>query len=315
MRADGELGSMSFSHTAVMADEVVRFVPEATQTFADCTLGAGGHAERLLKERSIERYVGLDRDPQALHAANERLEPFAPRLLARQARFSSLAHELAAVGLPRVDGVLADLGVSSPQLDRAERGFSFMRKGPLDMRMGDGETLEEKLAQTREDDLAGIIYRYGEERHSRRVARAIVQHRREIADTHALAEVVRSALPKTPGGIDPATRTFQALRIWVNDELSELDVLLKALPAVLSDGGVALVISFHSLEDRAVKLAFQLAAKDCICPPRLPECRCGHKAELEVLTHKPVTASDAECERNPRARSAKLRVARRLARV
>ncbi len=304
-----------FTHEPVLADEVVRFVPATARTFADCTLGGGGHAERLLKERAIEKYVGFDRDVQAIKAAQERLHPFASKLTVRQARFSSLPSELARLGLPRIDGVLADIGVSSPQLDQNERGFSFVRKGPLDMRMGEGETLADKLATVDEETLANVIYQFGEERMSRRVARAIVRDRATIVDTLTLANSIRSALPKGKGGIDPATRTFQALRIWVNDELDELKALLAALPNILSDGGVALIISFHSLEDRAVKQSFAEAARDCICPPRLPLCVCGHKAVLELVTHKPIVASEEEIERNPRARSAKLRVARRVARA
>lgn len=303
---------MSFTHASVLADEVVAHVPESLQRFADVTLGGGGHAERILRERRPAHYLGLDRDPVALAASAERLQEFSPIL--RQARFSGLPAVMKEIGWPKVDGVLADIGVSSPQLDEAARGFSFMRRGPLDMRMGDGETLAEKLATVSEEDLANVIYQFGEERHSRRVARAIIRDRDTIVDTHSLAYSVRGALPKSPGGIDPATRTFQALRIWVNDELGELATLLAALPEVLADNGVALIISFHSLEDRAVKQAFNTAADPCICPPKLPFCQCDRKPTMEVITRKPLTATDAECERNPRARSAKLRVARRLPR-
>jgi len=303
---------MNFTHAPVLADEVVAHVPPSLLRFADVTLGGGGHAERVLRERKPAHYLGLDRDPQALAASAVRLAEFSPIL--RQARFSELPQVMRELAWPKVDGVLADIGVSSPQLDQAERGFSFMRRGPLDMRMGEGETLAEKLATVSEEDLANVIYRLGEERFSRRVARAIIRDRELIVDTHTLASSVRGALPKTPGGIDPATRTFQALRIWVNDELGELDALLAALPDVLADHGVALIISFHSLEDRAVKQAFNDAAKGCICPPKLPFCQCHRKPTMEVLTKKPVIATAQECERNPRARSAKLRVARRLPR-
>jgi 16S rRNA (cytosine1402-N4)-methyltransferase len=312
MTESGVLTTARFAHASVLADEVVQHVPERVSHFADVTLGGGGHAERILRERKPAHFLGLDRDAQALAASEARLAEFSPVL--RRARFSQLPNVMRELAWPQVDGVLADLGVSSPQLDQADRGFSFMRRGPLDMRMGEGETLGEKLANASEEELADVIFQLGEERFARRVARAMVRDREQIVDTHTLAQVVRSALPKSPGGIDPATRTFQALRIWVNDELGELSTLLAALPEILADDGVALIISFHSLEDRAVKQAFNDAAKGCICPPKLPVCRCGQKPTMAVVTRKPLTATPEECERNPRARSAKLRVARRLPR-
>jgi 16S rRNA (cytosine1402-N4)-methyltransferase len=303
---------MTFSHVSVLAEEVVGHLPERQGfVFADLTLGGGGHAERVFNARpDISLYIGVDRDPVAIAAATARLQPFSQRLRTINARFSEAILEL-----PLVDGLLADLGVSSPQLDEAERGFSFMRAGPLDMRMGNGPTLAEYLHDVEEEELARVIYTYGEERFSRRVARAIIEHRASLKTTIELADLVRKSMPKTEHRIDPATRTFQALRIAVNDELGELETLLKQLPSVLGDAGVAMIISFHSLEDRAVKEAFRAHAQGCICPPKLPVCVCGKKPLLEVVTKKPLTASEAECNDNPRARSAKLRIARRVVRA
>jgi 16S rRNA (cytosine1402-N4)-methyltransferase len=227
-----------------------------------------------------------------------------------QSRFSEVAN---VVG-HRVDGLLADLGVSSPQLDDADRGFSFMREGPLDMRMGDGPTLADYLATVSEEELARVIRTYGEERFAGRVARVIIENKDTVKNTTELAEVIRKILPKTEHRIDPATRTFQALRIAVNEELKELEHVLSILPDLLEDDGVAMFISFHSLEDRAVKEAFRAAQKGCICPPKLPVCVCGKKPLLHVLTNKPLTAAEDECEANPRSRSAKLRVAKRVRR-
>ncbi len=302
---------MSFVHESVLRDEVVRYLPERRAfAFADLTLGGGGHAEAIFSARpDVSLYIGIDRDPEAIAAASARLTPFASRLRLINARFSEAIR-----ALPRVDGLIADLGVSSPQLDRAERGFSFMRAGPLDMRMGGGPTLAEYLEGVSEEELARVIYTYGEERFSRRVAKAIIAARPTLRTTLDLAEVVRGALPKTEHRIDPATRTFQALRIAVNDELGELEALLRQLPELLADAGVAMIISFHSLEDRAVKEALRAHAQGCICPPKLPQCVCGRSPLLDIVTKKPISAGEAECARNPRARSAKLRVARRRAR-
>jgi 16S rRNA (cytosine1402-N4)-methyltransferase len=280
----------TFEHVSVLANEVVAHLPERQGfVFADLTLGGGGHAHAIFEARpDLHKYIGVDRDPVAIAAATARLSAHASKLQIINSTYSAALSQL-----PKVDGLLADLGVSSPQLDDAARGFSFMRAGPLDMRMGAGQTLAEYLASVEEEELARVIYTYGEERFSRRVARAILAARDSLKTTLDLANVVRGAMPKTEHRIDPATRTFQALRIAVNDELGELEALLAALPDLLNDGGVAAVISFHSLEDRAVKHALR-----------------GAEA-LEVLTRKPLEASEDEARANPRARSAKLRVARR----
>jgi 16S rRNA (cytosine1402-N4)-methyltransferase len=307
---------MSFVHEPVLLREVVALVaPARPRLIVDCTLGGAGHAQALLAACPDATLLGLDRDVEALEAAREKLAPFAPRAKLVHARFGALEAVLAEHALAKPDVVFADLGVSSHQLDTAERGFSFRSAGPLDMRMDttSGATALEIINRLDEAELANAIFRLGEERQSRRVARAIVQAR--PTTTKALADAVRSVVRPSRDGLDPATRTFQALRLLVNEELEELAAWLAAVPRVLADGGLALAISFHSLEDRAVKEAFRQAARDCVCPPRLPVCACGHKAELELVTSKPVRPASDELAQNPRAASAKLRAARRLPRA
>jgi 16S rRNA (cytosine1402-N4)-methyltransferase len=302
-----------YAHETVLADETVALLrPSPGETFLDGTLGGGGHAERLLERGA--RVIGLDRDPRAVAAARARLARFGAAFRAVQADFRDAEDALRSLGIETVDGALVDLGVSSPQLDEAERGFSFSRSGPLDMRMGEaGETLADLLERADEREIARILHDYGEEPFARPVARAL---KREVArvgaralDTARLAEVVASAIPRRawPRKVHPATRTFQALRIAVNDELGALAAWLDALPRTLARGGRAAAISFHSLEDRMVKQAFQALTRACTCPPGLPVCRCGGQAGFEPLTRKAVTPSEAEVARNPRARSAKLR--------
>jgi 16S rRNA (cytosine1402-N4)-methyltransferase len=288
-----------FEHATVMRDEVVRALgPRAGGVYVDATLGGAGHAVALLEAEPRARIVGLDRDPAAIAAAEERIGPVADRVMLVRANFSRVRAELDALGVDRVDGLVADLGVSSPQLDEAERGMSFRREGPLDMRMdpGSGETALELVDRLSDDELADVIYQYGEERRSRRIARSVKKAlaARELATTLDLRRaIVRAVGPARVGGVDPATRTFQALRIAVNRELEELEALLASLPGVIAEGGVAAVISFHSLEDRLVKRAF-------------------HGDGWERLTKKPLVATDDEQQQNPRSRSAKLRAARRV---
>ena len=302
-----------YAHATVLADETTELLrPAPGETFLDGTLGGGGHAERLLARGA--RVIGLDRDPRAVAAARARLARFGAAFRAVQADFRDAEDALRSLGIETVDGALVDLGVSSPQLDEAARGFSFSRSGPLDMRMGEaGETLADLLERADEREIARILHDYGEEPFARPVARAL---KREVArvgaralDTARLAEVVASAIPRRawPRKVHPATRTFQALRIAVNDELGALAAWLDALPRTLARGGRAAAISFHSLEDRMVKQAFQALTRACTCPPGLPVCRCGGQAAFEPLTRKAVTPSEAEVARNPRARSAKLR--------
>ncbi len=286
--------------------------PERGGLFVDATLGAGGHAEALLARGPRLRLLGLDRDPDALARARRRLSPFAGRVDFLECDFGEL--ERALEGFPAPDGILADLGVSSMQLDQADRGFSFRRDGPLDMRMGkSGRSAADIVATASVDELTRIFRDFGEERMAVKIARGIVAERARgpIATTRHLAKVVA----EHKGGrekIDPATRVFQALRIEVNQELVALARFLAAAVARLNQGGRVAVISYHSLEDRIVKEAFRRDSGVCLCPPRLPACVCGARKALEVLTRRPIRPSEAEIERNPRSRSARLRVAEKI---
>lgn len=325
--------SAAFRHVTVLRDEAVELLVPTTSGFPDSsgtsdvaagagrlivdgTLGGGGHAEALLERGA--RVIGLDRDPRALAAASERLSRFGDRFTPIHTDFRDVVRVLQERGVPPVDGVLVDLGVSSPQLDEAHRGFSFSRPGPLDMRMDptSGEPLSEWLGHVDERALADVIRRLGEEPLAGRVARAILRARDEgrLTDTRVLSEVVADAIPRKawPKVIHPATRTFQALRIAVNDELGALDAWLESLPELLAPGGRACAISFHSLEDRAVKRRFAELSKGCVCPPDFPVCGCGRSAGWRLLTRRAVTADEEAVEANPRARSARLRCIERI---
>ena len=291
-------------HEPVLVDEVVALLsPRVDGVYVDATVGLGGHARAVLAA-GAGRLIGIDRDAQALEHARERLAEWADRVVLVHDAHERIRDVLAARGVPRVDGVLADLGVSSMQLDHADRGFSFRQAGPLDMRMdrSRGETLAEKLAAVDEHALADVIWQYGEERRSRRVARFIIEARDRggLTDTAALATVVRRGVGAgTWQRLDPATRTFQALRIWVNGEIDSLGRFVQEAWAAVAVGGRLLIISFHSLEDRIVKQAFRRLAEDA--------------SAARLLTRRPLVAGDEESERNPRARSARLRAIERLA--
>ena len=301
-----------FEHATVLAAEAVEaLAPRAGQVVVDCTLGGGGHTERLLEAGAT--VLGIDRDPTAHAAARERLARFGDRFRPLVGNFAQVRKLLDDEGVSEVDGVLADLGVSSPQFDVAERGFSFSRPGPLDMRMGpDAERLDAYLARVDEAELTRALRDYGEEPFARPVARALLGSK--ATDTAALAADVGAAIPRGawPKRIHPATRTFQALRIAINGELEALDSLLTAMPSLVRVGGRMAVISFHSLEDRRVKQAFRALEGACTCPPGLPVCVCGARGTFRPLGRKAVVASDDEIERNPRARSAKLRAVERV---
>jgi 16S rRNA (cytosine1402-N4)-methyltransferase len=301
----------------------VRYLaPERGGLFVDATLGLGGHSEALLEASPDVRVLGIDRDPEALQFAGTRLAGFGARFRAAHANFKEIAWVLAEAGETEsnaVSGVLADLGVSSLQFDAAERGFSFRHDAPLDMRMnarGDEETAAELLARLPEEEIARVIFEYGEERKSRRIARWIVERREEgraIETTAELAALVARAVGhKRTDRIHPATRTFQALRIAVNHELEGLEAFLEASVDLLQPSGRLVVISFHSLEDRIVKRALRRLAGQCECDRRLPVCACGARRAVEILTRRPVAPADAELDDNPRARSAKLRACRKL---
>ncbi len=306
-------------HTPVLRDEVVRlFLACHDGVVVDGTVGLGGHAEALLEAAQAVRLIGIDRDPEALGRARERLDRFGSRVTMVHGNYRDLDRLLDDLGIDRIVGLLLDLGVSSLQLDAASRGFSFRLDGPLDMRADPtkGATAADWIASARQTEIAAVLARYGEERYADRIARAIDEARRRepIATTATLAAIVRTAVPASyrRGRIDPATRTFQAIRMRVNGELDALEDGLRAGFVRLAPGGVLAAISFHSLEDRIVKRFFREKAADCVCPPELPECVCGKRVEAEVLTRRPVTPTAAEIEANPRARSAKLRAARKV---
>lgn len=306
-------------HYPVLCQETISLLaPRPGGVIVDGTVGLGGHTEAILQADSAVRMIGIDRDQEALHRAAERLAPFGERVQLLHGDYSQIAEHLTALEIDKITGFLLDLGLSSLQLDRAERGFSFRRDGPLDMRMDTTQSLTAaRLVNSAEEkELVALLYDYGEERFARRIVRAILAARAKgpLETTGRLAEIVYSAIPRRfhPRGIHPATRTFQALRIAVNDELANLRQGLTDGFRSLSPDGVLMAISFHSLEDRIVKTFFRHRALSCICPPDIPTCVCDKKVEAKILTKKPIVPSPAEVTENPRARSAKLRAARRI---
>jgi 16S rRNA (cytosine1402-N4)-methyltransferase len=304
-------------HEPVLLQQVLDHLrpPREDAIVVDATVGLGGHAEALLRVYPRLRLVAIDRDPEALDRSRARLAPFADRVTFVRGRHESLIEILKQSGLEKIGGILADLGVSSMQLDDAARGFSFRAEGPLDMRMGPDSTAVAEIVNTfDEHELAKIIREFGEEPKAKRIARAIVQARQEapIETTTRLAGIVRSVKKSKPHDIDPATLTFQALRIAANSELVGLDRFIDDAVGALDLHARIAVISFHSLEDRIVKLAFRRLEGECVCPAGMPVCGCGATAIVRVLTGRPLTASEEEVNRNPRSRSAKLRVAEKL---
>lgn len=290
--------------------------PRPGGRYVDLTTGAGGHARAILERSAPDGHLlAIDRDAEALAVAEHELAPYADRLQLVHGAFSQLDVHLRRVGWSRVDGLLADLGVSSMQLDRGRRGFSFERSGPLDMRMdaSRGRPLAALLDQLEVDHLAAALRRLGEVPRPRPLARRIMEAHRggELTDTTALARLVGGR--RRPGKIHPATKVFMALRLLVNDELGELERLLAQLPEPLAPGGRAVFIAFHSLEDRAVKRRFAELERGCICPPDLPVCGCGRRPALRLLTRGALRPDEQECAHNRRARSARLRAAERLA--
>lgn len=302
-------------HIPVLIDPLIDAVAPVSGIWLDGTFGAGGYAKALLAAGAT-RVIGIDRDPNVLATAGSFAAEFGDRIMLCGGRYGAMDQIARDEGVPEIDGVVLDIGVSSMQIDQAERGFSFMQDGPLDMRMEQsGPSAADLVNDADEGQLADILFRYGEERASRRIARNIVKARAEaaIVNTRALAKIIESALPRPkPGQPHPATRSFQALRIAVNDELGELARGLMAAEAVLKPGGFLAVVTFHSLEDRIVKKFLQARSGNAPRANRYAPETEADAARFALVTRKAVTASDEELSRNPRARSAKLRVARRL---
>ena len=308
-----------FHHVSVLLDECLEGLNiKPDGIYVDGTLGGAGHSSQIVKRLTTGRLIGIDRDPVALKAAGERLAPYADRVTLVHSNFCEIRQVLADLGIDGVDGILLDLGVSSPQLDDGSRGFSYMADAPLDMRMNNEDSLSayEVVNTWPQEELKRILYEYGEERYAPRIAEAICRRREEkaIATTLELVDVIRGAMPAAAlrEKQHPAKRSFQAIRIAVNDELGSVEKVMKdAIPA-LNSGGRLAIITFHSLEDRIVKNGMAEAARGCTCPPRLPVCVCGNKPKVKLISRKPIVSGDEELERNPRARSAKLRVCEKL---
>ena len=308
-----------FHHVSVLLDECIEALnikPEGI--YVDGTLGGAGHSSRIAAMLTTGRLIGIDRDTVALTAAEKRLEPYMDRVTLVHSDFSELKNVLSRLNLEKVDGILLDLGVSSPQLDDGARGFSYMADAPLDMRMNreDPVTAHTVVNTWPYEELRRILYDYGEERYAPQIAAAICRRREErtIETTLELVDIIRSAMPAAAlrEKQHPAKRSFQAIRIAVNDELGDLQKVLDAAIPALNPGGRLAIITFHSLEDRIVKNAMAAAAKGCTCPPNFPVCVCGKTPQVKVMTRKPITSSDEELNRNPRARSAKLRVCEKI---
>ena len=308
----------NYGHKPVLLEECLAALDiKPGGTYLDGTLGRAGHSLEILRRLTAGRLIGIDRDMTAIEAAKERLAAFGDRVTLVHGDFRDLGDILRDLGADKLDGMLFDLGVSSPQLDEPGRGFSYMHDAPLDMRMDAAAALDAKqvVNQWSYEELRRILYEYGEERYAPQIARAIVRRREErpVETTGELVEIIRSAMPAQAlrEKQHPAKRSFQAIRIAVNGELEALPPMLEAAAEALAPGGRLAVITFHSLEDRIVKQTLRTLATGCTCPPEFPVCVCGKKPKLKLVTRKPVTAAPAELKENPRARSAKLRVAER----
>ena len=308
-----------FHHVSVLLEECIEALNiKPDGIYVDGTLGGAGHSSRIAAELTTGRLIGIDRDPVALEAAGERLKPFADRVTLVHSNFDEMDTVLKDLGISGVDGILMDLGVSSPQLDDGKRGFSYMADAPLDMRMNSEDTLDARQIVNgwSYEELKRILYDYGEERYAPRIAAVICKRREEapIETTLELVDIIRGAMPAAAlrEKQHPAKRSFQAIRIAVNDELGSVERVMKRAVPCLNPGGRLAVITFHSLEDRIVKNAMAEAAKGCICPREFPVCVCGRKPQVKIITRKPITSTEAELAANPRARSAKLRVCEKL---
>ncbi len=310
---------MEFEHIPVLLEECIEGLAiKPDGVYVDCTAGGGGHSFAIANRLTTGRLISIDRDEEAIAACTARLASVKDRVTVVKATFSQIKMILGELGIDAVDGILMDLGVSSHQIDTPERGFSFRSDAALDMRMDRQSPMSaQTLVNTYgEAEIADILWRYGEERYSRQIARKIVQARQQqpIQTTGQLVEIIKSAMPAAARREDqhPAKRSFQALRIAVNNELGELQETLDAIPSLLKVGGRAAIISFHSLEDRMVKTAFREQSRGCTCPPEFPVCVCGHTADMKIITKKPIIASGEQLEDNRRAACAKLRIAERI---
>jgi 16S rRNA (cytosine1402-N4)-methyltransferase len=308
-----------FYHVSVLLEECIdglNIKPDGI--YVDGTLGGAGHSSQIAKRLTTGRLIGIDRDPVALKAAGERLAPYADRVTLVHSNFCEIAQVLKDLGIDGVGGILLDLGVSSPQLDDAERGFSYMNDAPLDMRMNGEDALSayEVVNTWSYEELRRILFDYGEERYAPRIADAICRRREEkpIRTTLELVDIIRSAMPAAAlrEKQHPAKRSYQAIRIAVNDELGSVETVMRDAIPCLNPGGRLAIITFHSLEDRIVKNGMAEAAKGCTCPPSFPVCVCGKKPKVKLISRKPIVSGDEELERNPRARSAKLRICEKL---
>ena len=304
-----------FYHVSVLLDECIdalNIKPDGI--YVDGTLGGAGHSSQIAKRLTTGRLIGIDRDPVALKAAGERLAPYMDRVTLVHSNFCEIASVLKELNIEGVDGILLDLGVSSPQLDDGARGFSYMADAPLDMRMNNEDALTAHTVVNTwpQEELKRILYDYGEERYAPQIAAAICRRREErpIETTLELVDVIRSAMPAVAlrEKQHPAKRSFQAIRIAVNDELGAVRQVMDAAIPKLNPNGRLAIITFHSLEDRIVKNGMADAAKGCTCPPNFPVCVCGKKPSVKIITRKPIVSGEEELERNPRARSAKLRI-------
>lgn len=308
-----------FHHVSVLLDECIDALAiKPDGIYVDGTLGGAGHSSQIVQRLTTGRLIGIDRDEVALEAAGKRLEPWADRVTLVHSNFCEIAAVLQQLNIPGVDGILLDLGVSSPQLDDGERGFSYMADAPLDMRMNRRDALSayHVVNTWPQEELKRILFDYGEERYAPKIAAAICRRREEkpIETTLELVDIIRSAMP--PAALrekqHPAKRTFQAIRIAVNDELGSVEKVMRDALECLNPGGRLAVITFHSLEDRIVKSAMTAASKGCTCPPSFPVCVCGKKPKVTLVSRKPITSTQQELDANPRARSAKLRVCEKL---
>ena len=308
-----------FHHVSVLLQECIdglNIKPDGI--YVDGTLGGAGHSSQIAARLTTGRLIGIDRDPVALKAAGERLAPYADRVTLVHSNFCDMAQVLQDLNIPGVDGILLDLGVSSPQLDDGARGFSYMADAPLDMRMNSQDAISAYTVVNTwsQEELKRILYNYGEERYAPQIAAAICRRRAErpIETTLELVDIIRSAMP--PAALrekqHPAKRSFQAIRIAVNDELGAVEKIMEDAVGLLKPGGRLAIITFHSLEDRIVKNGMADAAKGCTCPPNFPVCVCGKKPKVKLISRKPIVSGEEELEINPRARSAKLRVCEKL---